>query len=114
MCAVSSVKTRRVKTIPRNTTRYSHDSLRHCESSIKEVEKQISVFISHTWRADHKCDSDRHVAWTITQCTVNAEEQTSFIQVDEQGLHRSEVAKFAGLSWFRSIAQTPTTGRTAN
>ena len=65
---LSTVDTsRRVKTIPRNTTRYSHDSLGHCESSIKEVEKQIRVFISHTWRADHQCDSDRHVAWTTTQ-----------------------------------------------
>ena len=70
------VTTRRVKTIPRNTTRYSHDSLGHCESSITEVERQTRVFISHTWRAEHKCDSDRHVAWTITQRTVNAEEQT--------------------------------------
>ena len=42
--------TRRAKTIPRNTTRYSHDSLGHCE----EVEKQIREFIAHTWRADHK------------------------------------------------------------
>ena len=64
---------RRVKTTLRNTPKYSHDSLGHCESSIKEVEKQIRVMISHTWRADHKCDSDRHVAGTITQCTVNAE-----------------------------------------
>ena len=81
-------RTRRVKTIPRNTTRYSHDSLGHCESSIKEVEKQIRVFIPHTWRADNKCDSDRHVAWTITQCTVNAEEQNVIIEVDEQELPR--------------------------
>ena len=39
---------RLVKTILRNTPRYSHDSFGHCESSIKEVEKQIRVFISHT------------------------------------------------------------------
>ena len=71
-------RTRRVKTIPRNMPRYSHDSLGHNESSIKEVEKQIRVFFSHTWRADLKCDSDRHVAWMNTQFTVNAEEQTSF------------------------------------
>ena len=31
--------TRGVKTIPRNTSRYSHDSLAHCESVAKEVEK---------------------------------------------------------------------------
>ena len=41
---------RRVKTSPRNTPRYSYDSLGHCESSIKEVE--IRVLISRTWRAD--------------------------------------------------------------
>ena len=69
--------TRRAKTIPRNTTRYSHDSLCHCDSSIKEVEQQVRVFSSHRLRADHKCDRDRRAAWTITQCTVNAEEQSS-------------------------------------
>ena len=51
--------TRRAKTILRNTRRYSNDSLHHCE----EVEKQIRVFISHTWRADHECDHDRRAAW---------------------------------------------------
>ena len=73
-------QTRQVKTIPRNTTRHSHDSLVQCESSIKEAEKPIRVFISHTWRADHKCDSDRQVVWTNTQRTVNAEEQMSFFK----------------------------------
>ena len=34
-------RTRRVKTIPRNSTRYSHFCLGHCE----EVEKQIRAFI---------------------------------------------------------------------
>ena len=100
-------RTRRVKTIPRNTTRYSHDSLGHCESSsIKEVEKQIRVFVSHTWRADNKCDSDsgRHVAWTITQRTVNAEEQTSLSKWMSKDYH-GEVAKFAELSWFHSIVK---------
>ena len=51
--------TRRVKTIPRNTTTYSHDSFGHCESSIKEAEKQIRVLIFHTLRAGHRCDRDR-------------------------------------------------------
>ena len=95
---------RRVKTILRNTPRYSHDSLGHCESSIKEVEKQKRVFISHTWRADHQCDSDRHVAWTITQCTANAEEQTSLFRWMSKDYH-AEVAKFAELSWFHRIAK---------
>ena len=35
------VKTRQFKMIPRNTPRYSHGSLGHCEEAIKEVEKQI-------------------------------------------------------------------------
>ena len=35
------VRTRQFKTIPRNTPRYSHSSLSHCESVIKEVEKQM-------------------------------------------------------------------------
>ena len=72
--------TRRVKTIPRNTSRNSHDSLGHCESVAKEVEKQMRVSISHTWRADHQCNSDRNVARTTTQDSVNAEEQTSLFK----------------------------------
>ena len=64
----------------------------------------MCVFISHTWRADHKCDSDRHVDWTITQCTVNTEEQTSFFKWMSRDYH-GEVAKFAELSWFHSIAK---------
>ena len=42
-------RTRRVKTILRKTPRNSHDSLGHCESAIKEVEKQIRVMSFHTW-----------------------------------------------------------------
>ena len=34
--------------------------------------------IVHTLVADHKCDSDRDAAWTITHYTVNADEQKSF------------------------------------
>ena len=67
------------------------------------MEKQIRV--CHTWRADHKSNSDRHVAWTITQCTVNTEEQTSLSKWRSKDYH-GEVAKFAELSWFRSIAKT--------
>ena len=40
-------RTRRVKTITRNTTRYSHDSLGHCESSIKEGETAACIHIPH-------------------------------------------------------------------
>ena len=57
-----------------------------------------------TWRADHKCDSDRRVAWTITQRTVNAEEQMPLSKWMSKG-YRGEVAKFAELSRFRSIAK---------
>ena len=92
---------RRAKTIPRNTTRHSNDSLGHCE----EVEKQIRVFISHTWGADHNCDSDRCAAWTSAQRTDNAEKQTSFFKWTSKD-DRGEVGKFAEWSWFRSVAQT--------
>ena len=54
-------RTRQCKTIPRNTPRYSHGSLGHCEAAIKEVEKQIRA----TWfqmYADYKCNSDKFLA----------------------------------------------------
>ena len=95
---------RRVKSIPRNTPRYSHDSLGHCESSIKEVEKPIRVMIFHTVRADHERDCDRRASWTIAQCTVKAEEQTSFFKLICKDYH-GEVEKFAELSWFHRIAK---------
>ena len=41
------VRTRQFKTIPRNTPRYSHGSLGHCESAIKEVEKQMCNVVSN-------------------------------------------------------------------
>ena len=88
-------ETAEIKTILRNTPRYSHDSLGHCESAIKEVEKQ---------RVDHKCDSDRHAACTITQRSVNAEEQTSLFKWMSKDYH-GEVAKFAELSWFHRLAK---------
>ena len=69
----------------------------------QEVEKQIRVFISQTWRADHTCDSDRHVAWTTTQSSVNAKEQTSVSKWMSKDYH-VEVVKFAELSWFHSVA----------
>ena len=94
--------TRRFKTIPRNTPRYSDDTLGHCESVVKEVENQIHVLTLHTLRADHKCDSDRRAEWTITQCTVKAEEQTSFCKWMSKGYH-GEVVEFAELSWFFAV-----------
>ena len=53
-------------------------------------------------RADHKCDSDRRAAWTITQCTVKAEEQTSLFKSMSKNYH-GEGAKFVELGWFCSI-----------
>ena len=41
------VRTRQVKTIPRNTTRYSHGSLGHCESAIKDGETATCNVISN-------------------------------------------------------------------
>ena len=74
------------------------------KSSIKEVEKPIRVMIFHTLRADHECDSDGRAAWTIAQCTVKAEEQTSFFKLICKDYH-GEVDKFAELSWFYRIAK---------
>ena len=60
------------------------------------------MFSSHTWRADHKCDSDRRAAWTFTQCTVKAEEQRSLFKSTSKN-YDGEAAKFVGLSWFCRI-----------
>ena len=48
------------------------------------MEKQIRVMIFHTLVAYHKCDSDRHAAWTITHYTVNADEQKSFFKLSRE------------------------------
>ena len=55
------VRTRQVKTIPRNTPRYSHGSLGHCESAIKEAEKQIRAMLLQMY-ADYNCNSDKFLA----------------------------------------------------
>ena len=98
------VTTRRVKTIARNTLRYSQDNLGHCESFIKEMGKRIHVFISNTWRADYQCDRDRYATWTITRYAINAEEQKSVFKLMNKDYH-SQIAKYSELSWFRSIAK---------
>ena len=49
------------KTIPRNTPRYSHGSLGHCEAAIKELEKQIRATLFHMY-ADSHCNSDKFPA----------------------------------------------------
>ena len=115
MYAVSRVKLRQQRShcmtlmTRRDEPRQIHETrqgirvtvLGHCE----EVEKQIRVFISHTCRADHKCDSDRRAAWTFTQRTVDAEEHTPFFKWTNKN-DRGEVGKFAEWSWLRSIDQT--------
>ena len=55
------VRTRQFKTIPRNTPRYSHGSLGHCESAIKEVEKHIRATLFQKY-ADCNCNSDKFPA----------------------------------------------------
>ena len=52
------VRTRQFKTIPRNTPRYSHGSLGHCEPAIKEVEKHIRAMLFQMY-ADYSCYSDK-------------------------------------------------------
>ena len=52
------VRTMQFKTMPRKTPRYSHSSLVHCESAIKEVEKQIRATLFQMY-ADYNCNSDK-------------------------------------------------------
>ena len=59
------VRTRQFKTIPGHTPRYSQGSLGHCESAIKEVEKQIRETLFQMC-ADYNCNSDKLLAeWPI-------------------------------------------------
>ena len=64
----------------RDTPRYLHGSLGHCESAIKEVEEQIRATFFQMY-ADYNCNSDKfpaellsfswtvkHAAWTLTVC----------------------------------------------
>ena len=74
VCASSSVKTSEhdcfaerfrqdmdFKTISRNTPRYSHGSLGHCESAIKEVEKHIRATLFQMY-LDYNCNSEKFPA----------------------------------------------------
>ena len=62
LCVSSSVnRTRQFKTIPRNTHRYSHGSLGHCESAIKDVEKQMRAILFPMY-ADYNWNSDKFPA----------------------------------------------------
>ena len=102
------VRTRQFKTTPRNTPKYSHGSLGHCEAAIKEVEKQIRATLFQMY-ADYNCNSAkfpaelpsfswlvRHAAWTLTRCAVKADGQTSFFKLMSD--YHGEVAKSP--SWF--------------
>ena len=88
--------TRRFKTNPRNTPKYSHYGLGHWESSIKEVEKQ------------HTCIQFPHVEsrpqmrqrQTCSMDDYTMHRSRNKRHVDEQELSRE---KFAELGWFCSI-----------
>ena len=72
--------------------------------TVNHPSKRWSVLIVHTLREDHTCDRDRRVAWTVTQRTVNEEEQTSCFKLMSKDYH-SEVAKFSELVSFRIFAK---------
>ena len=55
-------RTRRVETILRNTSRYSHNSLGQWESGVKHAEKRIRATTLRMLMADHKLNSDRPTA----------------------------------------------------
>ena len=95
-------RTRRVKRILRNTSRYSHDSLGHWESAIKELKKQVRAMIFHTLVVNHKCDRDRHAARTNTHYIVD--EQRSIFTLTSKD-YRCDVAEFSELSWFRGAGK---------
>ena len=112
------VRTRQVKTIPTNTPKYSHGSLGHCESAIKEVEKQIRAMLFRTY-AGYNCNSEkfpaelqnfsslvRHAAWTLTRHAIKADGQTSCFKLMSKD-HHGEIAKFSELVWFRIPAKQP-------
>ena len=66
VCMSSSVKTsqqrtRQFRTIPRNTPRYSHGSLGHRESAIKEVKTQMRATLFQMY-ADYNRNSDKFPA----------------------------------------------------
>ena len=112
------VRTTQFKTFPRNTPRYSQGSLGHCESAIKEVEKQMCAMLFRMY-ADYSCNSDklpaelpifpwivRHAAWTLTRYALKADGQTSLFKLMSKDYH-GEVTKFSELVWFRIAAKQP-------
>ena len=106
------VRTSQFKTISRNTPRYSHGSLGHCESAIKEVEKQIRATLFQMY-ADYNCNSDTfssifadflldgETCCADAQYAHKADGQTSFFKL------MSKVATFSELVWFRIPAKQP-------
>ena len=112
------VRTRQFKTISRNMPRYSHGSLGHCESAIKEVEKQIRATLFQLY-ADHNCNSDkfpaelpifswraRHAAWTLPRYAIKADGQTPFFKLMSKD-HHGGISKFSELVCFRIPAKQP-------
>ena len=98
--------------------RISHGSLGHCESAIKEVEKQMRTTLFQMC-ADYNCNSGkflvelprfswmvRHAAWTLTRYALEADGQTSFFKLMSKDYH-GEVAKFSGLVSYSCQAAKP-------
>ena len=95
-------RTKRIETILRNTSRYSHNSLGRWESDVNNAEKQIRATILHTKIADHKFDSDRPTAQTNEHYIVKTDEQRSFFKLMSKAYY-SEVMRLSELIWFHSI-----------
>ena len=87
-------RSRRVKKILRNTSRYSHDSLGHCGSQTGGATDTSIHF--------HTLEQTTNATAT-TQCSVNAEEQTLLFKWMSKDYH-GEVTKFE-LSSFHRIAK---------
>ena len=116
------VRTTHFKTIPSNTPRYSPGSLGHCESAIKEVEKQIRATLFQMY-ADYNCNRDkfpaklpifpwlvRHAAWTLTRYAIKADGQTSFLKLMSKDYH-DEIAEIFRTGLVSHSCQAAEAGR---
>ena len=116
------VRTRQFKTISRNTPRCSHGSVGHCESAIKEVEKQIRATLFQMY-LDYNCNSEKfpaelnvfswlvsHAAWILTRYAIKADGRTSFFKMVGKDYH-GEVAKFSEMVLVPHSCQAAEAGR---
>ena len=112
------VRTRQFKTISRNTPRYSHGSLGHCESAIKEVEKQIRATLFQMY-AENNCNSEKFPAelqifpGSFDMLRGHSHGMRSklmvkrhFFNLMSKGYH-GEVGKVSELVWCRIPAKQP-------